>query len=132
MRLDPYHVVTNEPALLLQRDREPVRDQKQLLRPRPPAVTCPVLGPQPEAAGLLLHLPALVRALAAPVRVPDVDPQRARLAEQCSAESKDLNEVIDKMLRMVFEPELPIDAIVALTVVWWGRYNTVHLDPGID
>src|SRR5262249_447316 len=64
VRLYPYHAMAHEPALFLQRDGEPVRDEQELFRPCPLAVTGPVLGPQPEPARPLLQLPALVRALA--------------------------------------------------------------------
>src|SRR5262249_26079408 len=117
VRFDPDHVIAHEPALLLQRDREPVRDEQQLFRACPLTVAGPVLGPQPEPARPLLQLPALVRALAAPVRVADIDPQRAGLAEQVTTQTKDLSKVIYELLRMIFEPELPVNAIVTLAVL---------------
>src|SRR5262249_56121517 len=117
VRLDPYHVITHEPALLLQRDGEPVRDEQELFRPCPLAVTGPVLGPQPEPARPLLQLPALVRALAAPVRVADIDPQRAGLAEQVTTQTKDLSKVIYELFRMIFNPDLPVNAILPLALL---------------
>src|SRR5215471_8393390 len=104
-------------------------DQQQLLGPRPHAITGLVLRPQPEPASSLLQLPALVRALAAPVRVANVDPQRTGFPEQRRAKVKYLGKVVDELLWMILEPGLPVDPIVSPAIIRRRGHYAGHLDP---
>ena len=68
---------------------------KSLFRPSPGVIAWLILGPDAESPSALLGLEALVRSLAAPVGVPDVDPQASGISQDIPAQIKDFYSLLD-------------------------------------
>lgn len=132
VRLDPDVVVAYQPAIVLQRNRESVWNEKELLRSRPLTVTRTILWPKTETSGALLGLLALVRPLATPVGVANVDPEGTGVLEDLAAQPEHIDEVIDEIARRFFVADLSVDAIVTLSVVRRRSHNAVHEQLGVN
>src|SRR5450756_1989503 len=106
--LVPYDVRTEIPTGILQRERQPPGDSDKILRLQP-------FGRRRTRTHSARHVLFVGRAISTPsggVRVPDVEPQGAVVAEYPVDLLEDAHEALDERLHGLFETDLPVDPVV--------------------
>lgn len=115
IRLVPYDVAAQKPSIFLKGQSQPPRDADQILV----LESGRIVGPHVHGAIRILFVRCAPAAIATSIAVADVQPQDAVALEDALHLGKNIGEILDKFSQRRFQTNLPSNAIIAQSPVWW-------------